>query len=54
MNGIMKKEVKIENNEIKEEIPEEILPSPSVKDIFNLDKQEECVKIEITETPGRA
>ena len=54
MDGIMKEEAKIENNEIKEETPEKILPSHTVKDIFNLGKQEERVKIEITETEGRA
>ena len=30
MDGTMKEEAKIENNEIKEETPEEILPSHTV------------------------
>ena len=43
----------MENIEIKEEIQKEILPSSTVKDIFNLDKQKESVKIEIKNTQGR-
>ena len=69
MAGIRKKEIEIENTEIKEEIPEDILPSPTEAETsavyINILPspteaetsavyiKEEDVKVEITETKGK-
>ena len=53
MAGIRKKEIEIENTEIKEEIPEDILPSPTEAETSAVYIKEEDVKVEITETKGK-
>ena len=58
MAGYLRKEVKMENIKIKEEIQEEILPSStvedtcSVEDPCNVFAKEEDVKFELTDSQG--
>ena len=53
MAGIIKEEMEIENIEIKEEIPEDILPSPSEAETSAVYIKKEDVKVENTETIGK-
>ena len=46
MTGNLKKEIKMQNIEIKEEIQEEIPPSSTVEDTFTVYMQEEGIKNE--------
>ena len=54
MAGYLRKEVKMENIKIKEEIQEEILPSSTVEDTCSVEDPctEEDVKFELTDSQG--
>ena len=54
MAGYLRKEVKMENIKIKEEIQEEILPSSTAEDTCHVFIKEEDVKMEDTVVQGNA
>ena len=59
MAGILKNELKKDNNEIKEEIQKEILPSSTVENTCTVEDtctvyiKEDDVKVEIIENKGK-
>ena len=53
MAGNLKEEIKMENIEIKEEIQEIILPSPTVEDTCAVYIKEEEIKMENTGIQGK-
>ncbi len=54
MAGHLKEEVKTENIDIKEEIPEENPPSSFIEETCTVYIKEDDVKVEISETKGKA
>lgn len=53
MAGHLKEEVKTENIDIKEELPEENPPSSCIEETCTVYIKEDDVKVEISETKGK-